>query len=116
MILILLLIKHYIADFLLQTRWMAEEKGQLKGWLKPLLSHCVIHGFFTYWVIFPFTSDGVAGLCAIIDIAAHFIIDRIKAHPKLGGRWKPADENFWLALGADQLAHNLTYAAIYLSL
>jgi hypothetical protein len=39
----------------------------------------------------------------------HFIVDRIKSSPKLGGRFKPNETYFWWALGADQLAHGLTY-------
>lgn len=116
MILILLLIKHYIADFLLQSDWMAYGKGKLTNWFIPLLSHCLIHGVLTFCVIIIFYSLPIALLYGIIDTVIHFIIDRIKAHPKLGGRWNPNERNFWLALGADQLAHNLTYVVIYLSL
>ena len=40
---LLLTVKHVIADFLLQNAWMAQGKDQKKGWALPLLVHCLIH-------------------------------------------------------------------------
>src|SRR5579863_14105 len=40
---VLLTVKHIIADFVLQTSWMAIGKDQRTGWFLPLLSHCGVH-------------------------------------------------------------------------
>src|SRR4029077_18054843 len=40
---LLLTVKHIIADFVLQNSWMAHGKDQNKGWALPLLVHCLIH-------------------------------------------------------------------------
>ncbi len=37
-------VKHVIADFVLQTSWMATGKDAKTGWALPLLVHCAIHG------------------------------------------------------------------------
>src|SRR5260370_33146313 len=40
---LLLTVKHVIADFVLQTSWMAIGKDQKTGWAMPLLAHCLVH-------------------------------------------------------------------------
>ena len=39
----LFIIKHLLADFLLQTSWMAKGKELASGWLGPLLAHVALH-------------------------------------------------------------------------
>ena len=109
-ILLALLIKHFLADCVLQTQYMLG-KGKREGWVLPLLAHCEVHAALTLAVLVAFGVD-FAFAIAMAEGAAHFAIDRIKAHPDLGGRWTPAQPQFWWALGADQLAHNLCYLAI----
>ena len=109
--LLALLIKHFLADFVLQTQYMLG-KGKREGWFDPLLAHCNVHVGLTIFVLLAFGVGWLAICIAVAEGAAHFVIDRIKAHPDLGGRWTPAQPQFWWALGADQLAHNLCYLAI----
>ncbi len=40
---LLLTAKHIVADFMLQTSWMAIGKDQKTGWALPLLAHCLVH-------------------------------------------------------------------------
>ncbi len=50
----------------------------------------------------------------LFDFIVHFVVDRVKAHPDLGGRWKADNPKFWWALGGDQAIHHLThYIIIY---
>ena len=108
-ILAALLVKHFIADFPLQTPWMLG-KGKREGWAGPLLAHSAVHGAFTLAILL--VAAPALWWTALVEVVAHFAIDRLKAHPDLGGRWAPAQPQFWWALGADQLAHNLFYLAI----
>lgn len=112
-LMIALLIKHFFADFPMQTPYMLKGKSSLTGWFLPLLSHAAVHAILTAAVL---AVAGVpATLIAVLataELALHVAIDRLKAHPKLGGRWNPAQPQFWWALGADQLAHGLCYCAI----
>ena len=41
---LVLTVKHVIADFILQNSWMAMGKDAKTGWALPLLAHCAIHG------------------------------------------------------------------------
>ena len=127
-------IKHFLADFLLQTD---SHTGKFKkeGWILPLADHCAIHGIMTLLIILA-VKPWLWYLC-LVDFAAHFITDRIKASPDLLGRFKAlsgreyvifkgmtdhhnegirraARESvrsniyFWYVLGLDQLVHQLT--------
>ena len=115
-------LKHFLADYPLQTPYML---GKFKsGWdfLGPLAAHAWVHALFTlviagcyglavghpnpHWLALPL---------AAFDFAAHFAMDRIKAGPRYLGRFKdmkaPA---FWWCLGLDQMVHHFThYAIIY---
>lgn len=115
-------IKHFVADYLLQTEYMLG-KFKLKGWVRPLAEHAFVHAACT--CIIGLVAMGItpipnwaacvyAGFIAVIDFGIHFIVDRIKASPNLLGRWTPAERPFWLSLGADQMAHHLTHYLIIL--
>lgn len=116
-LLALFLIKHFLADFPLQSQWMVFGKGKEKGWILPLAAHASVHGILTTLIIFAATFDLVlALLIGGLEAVAHFSIDRVKASPNLLGRFKDISKpSFWIALGADQLAHNLCYLLIVYS-
>jgi hypothetical protein len=108
-------IKHFLADytFQLNSRYML---GKFKPGLKfvgPLLAHVAVHGAFTFVIVFLFKffmiMNGAplhfyfplyvdvprallslsiySGKLALFDMVVHFIMDRIKASPKLLGRY-----------------------------
>lgn len=105
----LFLIKHFLADFVLQTPWMLG-KAKRAGWALPLAAHCAVHAVFTLAILLVLSP--ALWWLSLAEGLAHFAIDRVKAHPDLGGRWNPSQREFWWALGADQLAHGLCYVAI----
>lgn len=118
-LLILFQLKHFICDYPLQTPYML---GKMKatGWVKPLAAHATIHALFTFIISMWFiiiTLPGVGfilipTLLALLDFTIHFVVDRLKASPSIGGRFKPDQPYFWWALGADQMAHHLTHYLI----
>jgi hypothetical protein len=88
-------LKHFLADYPLQTPYML--KKFLPGWdfVKPLACHAGVHGLFTFFIAFCFRQQAPLALgLASLDFTVHFIVDRIKASPKLLGRFKAisADE------------------------
>jgi Protein of unknown function (DUF3307) len=97
-------IKHFICDFPLQNNYMLGKFKPFPFYILPLFQHSAVHAFGTAWLcaLFNWPLWFIA-----FDLVTHFIIDRIKASPSLGGRWKPSDKYFWWALGADQMAHQL---------
>ena len=79
-------IKHFLADFPLQTPYMLQ-KFKASGWVKPLAAHCAVHGFFTA-LICSFVNPALMVPLALLDMAIHFVMDRIKASPKMLGRYE----------------------------
>lgn len=105
-------IKHFFSDFPLQTPYMLG-KMQVSGWFFPLLAHALVHAFFTLAIVL--TINPKLWWLALIDLVVHFVVDRIKASPKLLNRFTPQDRMFWWTLGVDQMMHHLThYFIIYM--
>ncbi len=99
-------LKHYVADFLLQTGPMARGKERLQGWFWPLLAHASCHAALTLLI-----SLAVAPRLwwlAFIDLAVHLAIDHGKTSLARWGQWKTDQAQFWWLLGFDQLLHQLT--------
>lgn len=106
-LLILFNVKHFLADYVFQTRYMLP-KVNAKHWFRPLLAHCGVHGALTWFV--TFLPIGMwAFLIAALDILIHFVVDYWKAQI---ARYPLNSRPFWIAFGADQLLHSLTYIAL----
>lgn len=116
LVLTLFQLKHFLADYPLQGKYML---GKFKpGWdfLNPLLAHSLVHAYLTSFIVYWFTGEArYSALCGLFDMCVHFTMDRIKAGPKYLGRFKDMyDKKFWWCLGLDQMVHHLThYAIIY---
>lgn len=110
------MIAHFLADFVLQNDYHLK-KGNKVGWFSPLFFHCLDH-FVLFFVLFVLTGLFVdivyyelffmALVCSLLNSIIHFGVDRIKAHPKLGGRWKFPQKMFFVSLGLDQMFHSIT--------
>lgn len=106
-------IKHFLADYLLQNKYMLN-KFKLDGWILPLSAHAGIHALFTFSIITVIISLQLGIILALFDFVSHFIIDRIKASPNILGKFKPDQKAFWITLGLDQMAHHFVhYLIIY---
>lgn len=100
---ILLQIKHWYIDFVLQTDEMVKGKG-IYGNLQGIL-HSLQHGIATFALLLVFAPD-LAFSLAFLDFATHYHIDFIKVRFGCRDITKKA---FWVQLGLDQLAHQITY-------
>ena len=109
-------LKHFIADYLLQTGWMIAQKGNLRAW--GGYAHAGVHVLGSAIVL---AIAHVPWLTAVLLLAAEFVIHYALDFAKVGyGRGIDPDEHaqrFWAMHGLDQLLHQLTYAAmIYFSM
>lgn len=102
--LILLQIKHWYIDFVLQTDAMVQGKGIYGN--RQGLWHSAQHGIGTLLIALAFTSVSTAVFLALFDFITHYHIDWTKM--KFGCR-DIADPKFWNHLGLDQMAHQMTY-------
>lgn len=103
----LFFLKQWVADFLLQTAWMAKGKEGAVGWSLPLAIHVTIHGLATLLITLAI-APGLAWL-ALIDVVIHGVIDRSKARIQLRMTMTPDRSCFWWLLGIDQTLHHLTH-------
>jgi uncharacterized protein DUF3307 len=103
---LLLTFKHVIADFVLQTSWMALGKDQKKGWALPLLAHCLVHlavALALFLIIAP-----RFWFLAFVDFAIHITVDRAKGLCSTTFDVTLEHPWFWTLIGVDQALHHLT--------
>jgi hypothetical protein len=107
----LLILKHFLADFVFQTNTMVMEKGTYgaRGGIQHSAIHAVLTGLVFYAVFTDFFS---IVLIAFIDGVVHYHIDWAKMNINKNKNLTPADEAFWFWLGLDQLMHYLTYIGL----
>lgn len=104
------LAKHFLADFLLQTNWMAMGKERQEGWLLPLAAHAAVHGAMTS-ALFLAVSPSLAWL-GVADALVHGSIDRMKSLATRRAQATPRQARFWWLFGADQTLHHLTHVGL----
>jgi hypothetical protein len=103
-------LKQYISDFLLQTDWMAYNKGKPgKEGYKALFSHTAIHGVGTTVIAVIFAP--MLWWLGIVDFIIHSFVDRLKGLITWNKNWSTRDTAFWWAFGLDQEAHNFSHLA-----
>ena len=134
LLLVIFQLKHFLADYPLQRPWMLGKFKPGIGFVLPLAAHCFVHGLLTWCIVgiayaWRHGEQGYATSIslAVFDFCAHFVMDRVKASPKLMGRWKPltaetyptatkaarrSNRLFWDAIGFDQMVHHLTHYVI----
>ncbi len=107
-----LLVKHTIADYILQTRYMFANKGRY-GHPGGLL-HAAIHAVLTLPVLFimPPATLKVLALILAGEFLLHYHIDWMKEQLNTAKCLTPENARFWNLHGIDQLLHGLTYVAI----
>lgn len=106
--LLLFQVKHLLADFVLQTAKMVEEKGHYgcAGGLYHAGIHILASAPLVLWLA-PHVATVAVVLVA--EFVIHYHIDWCKE--QIGRRLalSPGDKAFWFAIGVDQLLHQLTY-------
>lgn len=124
LLLVVYQLKHFLADYPLQNKFMLGKFLPYPKFILPLLSHGLVHAVFTFLIALCLKPLHVAVVLGLFDMTVHCVVDWVKANPSMGGRFKPltketyptstdADKKsntfFWWALGADQMAHHLTH-------
>jgi hypothetical protein len=109
-------VKHFVADYLLQTGWMIAQKGNLAA--PGGYAHAGLHVLGSAIVLFlaRVPLPALLGLIAA-EFVVHYGLDYAKVNY---GRGIDPDEDaarFWALHGLDQLFHQITYVVmIYVAL
>ncbi len=114
-LLFLFQLKHYYADFVIQTYQQTVRKGIYRDLIG--ISHSIDHTWTTMVVLMIYSllvlpmSAGTIVVVALIEGIVHYHIDWTKVRFGTKDLTKPM---FWNQFGMDQLAHQLTYLLIAL--
>ena len=110
-IIALLFIKHWYIDFVNQTMEEVEGKG-IYGNAHGIM-HSLKHGVMTFIVMWLFIADPLMAIVlGFIDFVIHYHVDWAKININKRYNYTAQDKQFWAWLGADQLAHSLTYLGL----
>lgn len=134
-------VKHWVADFPLQGKFMLGKFNADWSFFWPLAAHCAVHAAFDVVIVLAFGRPDLLWL-APMDFIIHFTMDRLKAGPKYLGRFKAftkkefmaeilpelqsgdktrisavmerikSNTYFWWSLGIDQMTHHITHYLI----
>jgi hypothetical protein len=104
-------IKHFFADYVLQSGWMIRGKLSLShagGYV-----HAAIHVAGTAAILkIAALPASIIILVAIAEFIVHFVLDFGKARIGKNISSSKRPHLFWMMIGLDQLLHHLTYVAI----
>lgn len=106
----IILIVHYIADFIMQTEIMASKKSKNIYWLG---THCFIYGVGIFFLLFlrnilsfiVISSYFYLFLFALWNAIFHFLIDFTTSKIETYFYLKKMNRAFFNVIGIDQLAH-----------
>ena len=116
LLMFVLQVKHYVADFVIQTYAQTVRKGIYKD---PVgISHSADHVIGSLVALFLSSfvitiNLPITVLVCFLEGIAHYHIDWAKVHFGTKDITKPL---FWNQFGLDQLAHQLTYLAMIVAL
>jgi hypothetical protein len=104
-------IKHFIADYLLQPGWILAGKGDFGK--SGGYAHAGIHGALTATILLVSqTPLALTAIIFVVEFVLHYGLDYAKIQYSRGVHVDRQPARFWALHGIDQLAHQLTYAAI----
>lgn len=104
-------IKHCIADYFLQPGWMLAGKGDIRQ--PGGYAHAAIHAALSLLVLLLCgTPVGLAAALFAAEFVIHYGLDYAKIRYSVGVPIEREPRRFWALHGIDQLAHQLTYAAM----
>jgi len=108
-------LKHFLADFVLQSEYQVRTKG-IYGHFGGII-HSGIHIVLSIPALLIL---GAAPLSIVIIMAAEFAIhyhtDWSKSKIDEVKQWPMTDVRYWMIFGLDQLIHQLTYLGIVVAL
>lgn len=104
-------LKHVVADYFMQPGWMLAGKGdfrQIGGY-----AHAGVHAGMSLLVLLVAGTPLLALVGIVIaEFVVHYLLDYSKIQYSRGVHVDSRPRRFWALHGTDQMAHQLTYAAM----
>jgi hypothetical protein len=109
-LLIALQLKHWLVDFVLQSREEIAAKKVYMSWLscRHSLQHA-IGTFLAVWLVLGYNGIPYAVSMGILDLLVHYHVDYLKMRY---GTSNIETKRYWAEFGFDQLMHQATYITI----
>ena len=108
--LVLFQLKHFICDFVLQTAYIYRNKG-IYGHPAGFI-HAGLHAVTSLPAILILSrSAGLIAALVLAELVIHYHVDWLKLHIDKRFGFTMQKSAYWMVFGADQLIHQLTYAA-----
>jgi hypothetical protein len=105
---ILINLKHFICEFVLQTDEIAVSKLKYGSW--PSVLHILHHALGTLVILQLFHVElGLILLLILLEMFLHYHVDW--THMKFGAK-SYRNKSYWQWLGAEQFAHQLIYVLL----
>jgi uncharacterized membrane protein HdeD (DUF308 family) len=105
---LLLFLAHYVADFVCQSRKMAENKSKDHRWL---LKHVGVYALVLGILTFPiFQYSDLFLIWVILNFVIHLGTDAITSRLAAHFYQKKSMGAFWRVIGIDQMSH---YVVLY---
>ena len=104
----IIILAHWIADFICQTNWMAQNKSES---YKALSLHILCYTTALALVMFLLTQNTNSFLYALINGVVHFVVDAITSRITSKLYAKGDVHNFFVVIGLDQAIHMATLIA-----
>jgi hypothetical protein len=104
----IIILAHWIADFICQTNWMAQNKSKS---YKALSLHILSYTTALALVMFLLTQNPNSFLYALINGAIHFVVDAVTSRITSKLYAKGDVHNFFVVIGLDQAIHMATLVA-----
>jgi hypothetical protein len=104
-------LKHFIADFVVQTEYQWRNKGTYGH--PGGLVHAGIHAVGSFLAALALGAwAGALALVMIADFTIHYHLDWCKERFNRRHELSHADALYWFSFGVDQFLHQMTYLAI----
>ena len=107
-LLVLLQIKHVLADYVWQTLWEIENKGVWGHWggIVHSAKHVALSSLVLCWFV---PTTGMFMMLLATEFVLHYHIDWAKNQVLQRAGWTSSGPEYWWAMGTDQMLHQLCY-------
>lgn len=108
-LILVILVAHFVADFVCQSDWMAVNKST--SW-SALSVHVGVYGLVLLGITVPVLAQYTTGthllLWGVTNVLCHFVQDAVTSRVN-AILWKEGERHwFFVGIGADQLLHYVT--------